>query len=175
MKRFFSYKEFELFHYLGLNEDKKVLNKTKEEDDSTIKIIKKNKDENGEKQIDKSNIPKDIVVKGLAKDLYDAQLKVFTIQNETDELINKLTKENPDNPEIATLTATAAVQVANAQLRADTIEQQMMAAGSISPNLTQVASELAAEAKNLAMKKGFEIFDKRLKKIKDDDKESSDK
>jgi hypothetical protein len=84
---------------------------------------------------------------------------------QVDKTTAKMTEANPDDPNIAIITAGGAIQVANTQLRADTIEQQMMAAAMDSEKLTQKATEMAAEAKNLAMKAALKEFDKQLDDI----------
>jgi hypothetical protein len=129
----------------------------------------------GEKIIDKSQLSKEAIVNGLAKELYNAQYKAFTMQIEVDKIIDKMTKEDPNNPSITTFTASSALQVANAQLRADTIEQQMLAAAAASDKLTLKATEMAAEAKNLAMKAALAEFEKHMKELKNSKKKEDEK
>jgi len=131
-----------------------------------VTIYPKKDKKTGEKIIDKSQLSKEAIVNGLAKELYNAQYKALTMQIEIDKVIDKMTKEDPNNPSIATFTASSALQVANAQLRADTIEQQMLAAAAASEKLTLKATEMAAEAKNLAMKAALAEFEKRMKELK---------
>lgn len=102
---------------------------------------------------------------GLAKELYNAQYAALTLQMKVDKAVKTMTDSNPDDPNIAIITASGAIQVANAQMRADTIEAQMIAAAANSPKLTQTATEMAAEAKNLALKAALDLFDKQLKEL----------
>lgn len=181
MKRFFLFNEFDkILEYDIIDEGEKMTKNVTSNTNSMEKAAKqqsadkkdsiypkKEDKKTGEKKLDKSAIPKDALVKGLAKELYTAQVKALTLQNDIDKVIDELTNVNPDDPNIAVITASGALQVANAQLRADTIEMQMVAAAGDNAKLGLLAAELAAEAKNLAMKKGLDIFDKKLKKIKD--------
>jgi len=126
-------------------------------DDGKKKGTEKDKD-TGEKTMNKDSIPKDAQLKALAKTLYKAQYKALTMQDEVDKAINAMTKADPNDPEIATATATGAAQVANAQMRVDTIEAQMQAITGDSSRLADMADTLSAEAKNLALKKAMEDF-----------------
>jgi len=122
----------------------------------------------GQKKMDKSLIPRDVQIKALAKELHNAQYNAITMQSKVDDLILTMTKANPDNPDVAILQASSAIQIANAQLRADSIEQQMLAiaAQDKTGNLTNTATELAQEAKNLAMKRALDEYGDNMYKLK---------
>lgn len=180
MNRYYSFNEFEKILEYSICEDKKL---TVEEpkDKSILKAAKQSKEDSvypeekgkdkktGEEKVDKSQIPKDALIKGLAKELYKAQYKALTLQQEIDDALSALTKEDPANPRIAQVTATGAINVANSMLRCDKIEAQMVAtAGSDNPKLVTIATELAAEARHLAMKKALEEFGDIVKKWKKD-------
>ena len=156
---------------------KKTIMKAAKQSKTDSVYPEKEKDKKtGETKTDKSQIPKDALVKGLAKELYKAQYAALTLQSEIDKALDAMTKADPEDPKIAQATASGALQVANAQLRADTIEQQMIAAAGDNPKLVLTATELAAEAKNLAMKKGLEVFGDIVKKwIKDAEAAVKDK
>lgn len=166
------------------DKDKAIKSIAKEtaEDPKSKKSGKGAPDEIGEFEItDKSGQPKDVRIKALAKNLYKAQYKAITMQKEIDDAIVAMTDADPEDPEIATATANGALQVANAQLLADTIEERMIAVAADNEKMVQLATELSAEAKNLALKSALDKFGKVVLKWKKDaesklkDKEKEEK
>ena len=158
---------------LTSKEKEKSIKKVANDDDKKEKSIYPDKKEEtdtktGQKKVDKSLIPRDVQIKALAKELHNAQYTAITMQSKVDDLILTMTKANPDNPDVAILQASSAIQVANAQLRADSIEQQMLAiaAQDKTGTLTNTATELAQEAKNLAMKRALDEYGDNMYKLK---------
>lgn len=177
MNRYFSFNEFlKISKYLFEGDDKltdpEVDNKSilkKAKDDAPSQKIHKDKDDKtGEEKMDKSLIPKDQQIKALAKELYFAQYDVLKIQDDVDKAIMAMTKVNAEDPQIAALTASTPVVIANATARVAAIDQQMNSIASGNPKLAELATKLSGESKNLAYKKALEEFGEKVKKYLED-------
>lgn len=138
---------------------------------------------------EKGQIPKNELIMALAKDLYKAQFDAVTFKYKLKNKIKKMKANGASEDDIEDAKEMGEDQMANTQLRADSIEAQMLAigAGDKTGNMAVKAQELASEAINIALKDAQKYFEEKAKSMlyqssknkksdkKDSDKKDSDK
>lgn len=125
--------------------------------------------------VDRTNIPKDKILKALARQLYDVLTTIYKKKYEWVDRMEKLKSNGASEEEMEKMQALADDEVENLNTRAGGIEEQMVAIGTSSDVLTQLSEQLVAEVKNLAAKENEKFFQERSKKkIEDLDSKSKE-